>query len=144
MKIEEFNNTIFENLEAIELEGEIWFVGKQAATLLQYSDTNKAIRDFCEDSTPLNEFESIKNFDIETAKSELKLKGNSAARSILITESDLYTLSFTSKLPKAKEFRKWVTKTLLPSMRKRGSYILGQEHLTQEAFDDLNNRLSEF
>ena len=144
MKIEKFNNTVFGELKTIELDGEIWFVGKQVATLLQYSDTTQAIRDLCEDATPLNKFGGCIIDNCEKIKSDLNLKGNSAGQSRLITESDLYSLSFSSKLPKAKEFRKWVTKTVLPSLRKHGSYVVGQEHLTQEAFDELNNRLSEF
>ena len=141
MKIEKFDNTEFGELKTIELDGDIWFVGKQVATLLLYSNTAKAILDFCEDAIPLNKFDTEQNVQLEEIKNDLNLKGNSAGQSMLITESDLYNLSFSSKLPKAKEFRKWVTKTILPSLRKHGGYIVGQEHLSQESFDNMTDEI---
>ena len=58
--------------------------------------------------------------------------GNQQKETTIINESGLYSLVLSSKLPKAKDFKRWVTSTVLPSLRQNGGYIMNQEALTPE------------
>ena len=84
------------------------FVGKDVATALGYTNTQKAIRDHVDDDDKLTE--------------RFVLSGQ--VRSvIIINESGLYSLILSSKLPQAKAFKRWVTSEVLPQIRKTGGYI---------------------
>lgn len=93
-------------------KGEPWFVGKDVAEILGYADPNKALAMHVDVDDKLND---------KTASS-LGQRGG-----WLINESGLYSLILSSKLPTAKKFKKWVTSEVLPSIRKHGAYISGQE-----------------
>ena len=83
-------------------------MGKDVATALGYSNSQKAIRDHVDDDDKLTE--------------RFVLSGQ--ARSvIIINESGLYALILSSKLPQAKAFKRWVTSEVLPQIRKTGGYI---------------------
>lgn len=85
----------------------LYFVGKDIAEILGYSNPQKALRDHIdnEDKT-LNE-----SFTVNGTKG------------ILINESGLYSLILSSKLPSAKKFKRWVTSEVLPTIRKTGGFI---------------------
>ena len=102
-----FKNEQFGEMRTVTIGEEIWFVGKDVAEILGYSNPQKAIRDHVdsEDKT-LNE-----SFTVNGTKG------------ILINESGLYSLILSSKLPLAKEFKRWVTSEVLPSIRKHGAYM---------------------
>lgn len=102
-----FKNEQFGEMRTVTIGEEIWFVGKDVAEILGYSNPQKAIRDHVdsEDKT-LNE-----SFTVNGTKG------------ILINESGLYSLILSSKLPSAKEFKRWVTSEILPSIRKHGAYM---------------------
>lgn len=102
-----FENPEFGKVRTMEINGEPYFVGKDVAEILGYSDTNKAIAMHVDDEDKLND---------KTASS-LGQRGG-----WIINESGLYSLILSSKLPKAKEFKRWVTSEVLPSIRKTGSY----------------------
>ena len=104
-----FNNEEFGNLRTIEIDNDIWFVGKEVAEILGYSNPSKALSDHVEVKDKLNN-ESL---------SSLGQRGG-----WLINESGLYSLIFRSKLPSAKKFMHWVTSDVLPALRKTGSYSL--------------------
>ena len=87
---------------------EPWFVGKDVASVLGYTDTRKAIRMHVDDDD--------KGGDI------LSTPGGRQQITI-INESGLYSLILSSKLPQAKEFKRWVTNEVLPQIRKTGDYI---------------------
>lgn len=89
-------------------DNEIWFVGKDVAEALGYSDTNKAVAMHVDDED--------KQLNDKTSSSF----GQRGAT--IINESGLYSLVLSSKLPTAKEFKRWVTSEVLPSIRKTGSY----------------------
>ena len=113
------NMTIFENpafgrVRATQIDGEPWFVGKDIAETLGYSNPQKAIRDHVDDED-------------RTVNDSFTVNGTQA---VLINESGLYSLILSSKLPTAKEFKRWVTSEVLPSIRKSGGYIAGQETLS--------------
>ena len=102
-----FKNEQFGEMRTVTISEEIWFAGKDVAEILGYSNPQKAIRDHVdsEDKT-LNE-----SFTVNGTKG------------ILINESGLYSLVLSSKLPSAKEFKRWVTSEVLPSIRKHGAYM---------------------
>lgn len=113
-----FKNEQFGEVRVIEQNGEPWFVGKDVAEILGYSDTNKAVAMHVD-----NEDKKLND------KSSLSF-GQRGAH--LINESGLYSLILSSKLPQAKQFKRWVTSEVLPSIRKHGGYINGQESMTDE------------
>ena len=102
-----FENPEFGSIRTIELDGEPWMVGKDVAIALGYGDTDQALRRHVDDEDKLT-----RNFD-----------GSGQNRSMtIINESGLYSLVLSSKLPAAKKFKRWVTKEVLPSIRKTGGY----------------------
>ena len=102
-----FKNEKFGNLRGILIDDEPWFVGKDVAAALGYSDVNKAISMHVDYDDKLND---------KTASS-LGQRGG-----WFINESVLYSLSLSSKLPSAKKFKRWVTSEVLPALRKTGTY----------------------
>lgn len=106
-----------QEVRTVEMNGQPWFVGKDVAGVLGYTDTNKAIAMHVDEDDKLND---------KTASS-LGQRGG-----WLINESGLYSLVMSSKLSTAKQFKRWVTSEVLPSIRKTGGYIAGQETLSPE------------
>lgn len=106
-----FNNPEFGPVRAVEHDGEPWFVGKDVAQALGYSDQAKAIR--------IHVDEEDKGVD------EMATPGGTQIVTI-INESGLYSLILSSKLPAAKKFKRWVTAEVLPALRRNGGYINGQ------------------
>lgn len=116
--IKTYTNTEFGTIRTLTDEkGEPWFVGKDVAEILGYADPNKALAMHVDVDDKLND---------KTASS-LGQRGG-----WLINESGLYSLILSSKLPTAKKFKKWVTSEVLPSIRKNGAYISGQENMDAE------------
>lgn len=107
-----FKNPDFGEIRTIEREGEPWFVGKDVAEALGYTDPNKAIVMHVDEEDKLND---------KTASS-LGQRGG-----WLINESGLYSLVLSSKLPTAKKFKRWVTSEVIPSIRKTGSYSASRD-----------------
>lgn len=107
-----FTNSQFGSIRTMEREDTVWFVGKDIAAILGYSDTNKAIAMHCDDEDKKLNDKSSSSFGQRGAT--------------LINESGLYSLILSSKLPKAKEFKHWVTSEVLPSIRKHGVYMTPQ------------------
>lgn len=91
--------------------GEPWFVAKDVCDVLGYTNASKAISDHVDSEDKLNN-ESL---------SSLGQRGG-----WLVNESGLYSLVLSSKLPTAKEFKRWVTHEVLPSIRKHGAYMTQQ------------------
>ena len=102
-EIQIFKNEEFGQVRTILIENEPWFVGKDVASILGYSNPQKAIRDHVDDE-------------------RIVLSGQNR-EVILINESGLYSLILSSKLPNAKKFKKWVTSEVLPSIRKHEVYM---------------------
>ena len=103
----------FENHEvrSLLLNNEPWFVGKDVADVLGYSNSRKALNDHvdAEDKNTVTIRDGI-------------TRGN--PNQTVINESGLYSLVLSSKLPSAKKFKRWVTSEVLPAIRKTGSYNL--------------------
>lgn len=101
----------YENSEirTVEKDGEPWFVGKDVAAVLGYSNTRDALAKHVDDE------------DKNTVVIRDGIQGN--PNTIVINESGLYSLVLSSKLPNAKKFKRWVTSEVLPSIRKHGAYM---------------------
>ena len=111
-------------LPVIKYEDEIWFKAVVVATLLKYTNQRKAIRDHVdpEDKRKLSEI------GLGSKRNEsFPFKGN-GGECIYINESGLYSLILRSKLESAKEFKRWVTSQVLPSIRKTGRYDYCMNH----------------
>ncbi len=103
-----FQNNQFGEIRTITDEmGEPWFVGKDVAEALGYSNTQKAVRDHVDEEDKLTE--------------RIVLSGQQRTI-IFINESGLYSLILSSKLPSSKQFKRWVTAEVLPQIRKTGGY----------------------
>ena len=99
-----------ERIRTVEIDGVPYFVGKDVATVLGYKNPQEAVREHvCEDDKGMSE--------ILTPGGRQKMP--------VINESGIYALIFASKLPKAKKFKHWVTHEVLPSIRRTGSYSIG-------------------
>lgn len=98
---------------------EPWFVGKDIAIALGYSNSKKALSDHVD-------VEDKQQGDGVTIRDPIGREQHPT----VINESGLYSLILSSKLPTAKQFKRWVTSEVLPSIRKTGGYIAGQENLS--------------
>ena len=120
-----FENEAFGKVRVIERNNEPWFVGKDVAGILGYSDLNKAIS---------------MHVDEEDKKLNDKTSSSFGQRgATLINESGLYSLILSSKLPATKQFKRWVTSEILPTIRKTGSYSVNQDMKAKEVEARLNN-----
>ena len=116
-KIKIFENPEFGSIRTVERNGEPWLAGKDVAAALGYSNPRKAIADHVDE-----EDKGVTNC--------YTLGGNQ--NMTVINESGLYSLILSSRLPTAKKFKHWVTSEVLPSIRKTGGYISGQESMTDD------------
>ena len=116
-EIKIFENVAFGPIRIVEVKNEPWFVGKDVAEVLGYSNTMKAIRDYVKDNHKLAE--------------RIVLSGQNR-EAILIDEAGVYSLVMRSKLPKAEQFQEWVTSEVLPAIRKTGGYINGSESMSDD------------
>ena len=125
------DNFIFESTEIrlFSEDGEIWFIAKEISDIRGYSETSKMLR----------------RLDIEDKKTVARngrssipvdIFGNQGSI-IMINESGLYNAIFGSKLPIAKKFKQWVTKEVLPSIRKTGSYSVNN----QDSFEQRKEKI---
>jgi prophage antirepressor-like protein len=97
-----------QQVRTVTINGEPYFVGKDVADVLGYNDTNQAVRKHVDDEDKLT-----RQFDGSGQKRNMTI----------INESGLYALILGSKLPQAKEFKRWVTSEVLPTIRKHGAYL---------------------
>lgn len=118
-ELEIFKNEEFGEIRTVVIENEPWFVGKDVTEILGYQNASKALNDHVDKEDKLNN-ESL---------SSLGQRGG-----WFINESGLYSLILSSKLPKAKDFKRWVTSEVLPTIRKHGAYMTDEK-----AFDVLHN-----
>lgn len=107
-ELQVFKNEEFGTVRTIAINGEPFFVGKDVAEILGYTNPQKAIRTHVDDDD-----KGVNEMDTPGGKQEI----------VVINESGLYSLILLSKLPSAKRFRKWVTGEVLPTIRKHGAYM---------------------
>lgn len=112
-----FRDDRFGEVRTATINGEPWFVGKDVAEALGYKNPRDAI---------------MKHVDLEDKAAVAIHDGRQNREMTVINESGLYALVFGSDLPQAKEFKLWVTKTVLPALRRTGSYIAGEERMDED------------
>lgn len=116
-------------VRTLKIDEEPLFVGKDVAEILGYSNPRKALKD---------------HVDEEDKKDGVTIRDSIGREQqpTLINESGLYSLILSSKMPKAKKFKHWVTSEVLPAIRKTGSYQVPQTPEEQLALTmEVTNRL---
>ena len=130
-----FSNPEFGQVRTVELDSQPWLVGKDVAEALGDKNPGKAI---------------IAHVDEEDKRLEMLSQGSDSqngnvspsSKTALINESGLYSLILSSKMPKAKAFKHWVTSEVLPALRRNGVYetVKAQQHIEQ--LEATNERLT--
>ena len=116
--VQVFENAEFGRVRTIEVKGSPYFVGKDVAEILGYSNPRDALAKHVDDE------------DKNTVAIRDGIQGN--PNMTIINESGLYSLILSSKLPTAKKFKRWVTSEVLPAIRKTGSYKTQRTHTRGE------------
>ena len=109
-------------VRTLKIDDEPYFVGKDVANILGYSNTRKALQD---------------HVDLEDKKDGVTIRDSIGRnqKPTVINESGLYSLILSSKMPNAKKFKRWVTSEVLPTIRKHGAYMTDEK-----AFDVVHNK----
>ena len=110
-----FNNELFGQVRVVSINDESYFIGKDVAEALGYKDTDQAVRKHVDD------------------EDKLSRRIDGSRNMTVINESGVYSLIFGSKLESAKQFKRWVTSEILPTLRRSGVVVL--EHAEPEAID---------
>lgn len=120
-----FSSPEFGQVRTLEEGGRVLFCGSDVAKALGYAKPQDAVKVHCPHAVK-------QGVGVQTG---IKADGSPATQVVemsFIPESDLYRLVFSSKLPTAEKFTDWVTDEVLPSIRKHGGYISGQETMSTE------------
>ena len=125
--IQIFNNPEFGDIRTVDQNGEPWFVGKDVAAALGYSNPQKAIRDHVDEQD-----RGVNEMDTPGGKQPIAT----------INESGVYSLIFGSKLEGAVRFKRWVTSEVLPALRKTGSYMMPKLSKEMQALFMLDNTMT--
>ena len=112
-EIKIFENEMFGKVRLIEKDGNPWFVGKDVAEILGYSNASKAVLAHVDNEDKQFIMAESQNGNVLTNKT----------KTVIINESGLYCLVLSSKLPVAKAFRRWITNEVIPSIRKYHAYM---------------------
>lgn len=113
-----FENVEFGNVRAFLINGEVWMVGNDVAACLGYKNPKNAVASHVEEEDKM----LVQLSDIQSGP-EMRLPDNmKGVRIVLINESGFYSLCLRSKLPRAREFKHWVTAIVIPSIRQNGYY----------------------
>lgn len=135
-----FENSEFGKVRVVDVDGEPWLVGKDVTEILGYKNSRDALRKHVRDTD-----KGVTNCDTLGGKQKMTV----------INESGLYSLVMSSKLPAAEKFQHWVTSEVIPSIRKHGGYIAGQNEmsdmellsrallLVKNQLDDRNRQIEE-
>lgn len=107
-----FENPEFGSIRTVEINNEPWFIGKDVAEALGYSQTAKAIREHVKGA-----HKGVSEMDTPGGKQSL----------VIIDEAGLYSLVMRSKTEKAEKFQEWVTSEVLPAIRKHGGYLTAEK-----------------
>lgn len=143
-----FSNPEFGQVRTVEINGTPWLVGKDVAIALGYKNPSNAILKHVDDEDKrlevLPQGADTQNRDVPSASAGIvkhdTLSG--ATKTALINESGLYSLILSSKMPKAKAFKHWVTSEVLPAIHKTGAYESFQAKQHIEQLEATNTRLN--
>lgn len=120
-----FKNSRFGEVRTLKDEdGEVWFVAVDLCKILQHTNPSQALKD------------NVDELDVRTLRGTYVDNSQKRKNNLLnfVNESGMYSLIFSSKLPAAKDFKRWVTCEVLPSIRKYGSYTLTDEQRNKITF----------
>lgn len=108
----------YEDVEvrAVDVDGEPWFIASDVAGILGYANASAAIAQHVDDEDVLRATLAIREGSRDVSRERA-----------LVNESGLYALIFSSRLPNAREFRRWVTAQVLPAVRQHGGYLTEQK-----------------
>ena len=132
-----FNNAEFGNIRSTLINETAWFVGRDVAEALGYENLSKAIRDHVDTEDKMMGVQNVTPSVIDSLGRD--------QHPTWINESGVYSLTFSSKLPKAREFKRWVTSEVLPAIRKTGRYesdAIKQQRLKEEA-DNISSQITD-
>lgn len=131
-----FTNPEFGQVRTVEIDGTPWLVGKDVAVALGYKNPTKAI------IAHVDEEDKRLEMLPQEAEAQNGTLPSGSTKTALINESGLYSLILSSKMPKAKAFKRWVTSEVLPAIRKNGAYesFQAQQHIEQ--LEATNTRLN--
>lgn len=116
-----FNNTEFGSVRTITIDGKIMFVGKDVCDILEYQNGSRDIN---------------RHVDEDDRQKIMLFDGTKENETIVINESGLYSLIFSSRMPNAKKFKRWVTSEVIPSIRKNGYYDIGENKKDSYMIED--------
>ena len=121
-----FENAMFGKIRTVVIDNEPWFIGKDVAAALGYADAFGAVKKHVDEEDRQN----CQNDSFESPRGMT-----------VINESGVYSLVFSSKLPTAKAFKRWVTSEVLPAIRKHGGYMTPEK--VEEALMNPDDSLSD-
>lgn len=107
-------------MRVVKIDGEPWFVAKDVANLLGFSQVPHMLR------IPDEDEKGVRIVDTPGGRQE----------AAIINESGLYSIILKSRKPAAKRFKKWVTGTVLPAIRKDGAYVMGEEKVASGELEE--------
>ena len=113
-------------------DGELWFTGKSVADILKIKNPQKVYKTLEPDE---------KKVIVLLANNSNVRSGIQAHRMTIVSESGLYGMIMASRKKEAREFQRWVTHDVLPSIRRSGGYIMGQEKLPQKEREELEEKI---
>nr|DAE30075.1 MAG TPA: repressor domain protein [virus sp. ctQmo6] len=116
-----FNNTEFGSVRTITIDGKIMFVGKDVCDILEYQNGSRDIN---------------RHVDEDDRQKIMLFDGTKENETIVINESGLYSLIFSSRMPNAKKFKRWVTSEVIPSIRENGYYDIGDNKKDSYMIED--------
>ena len=116
-----FNNTEFGSVRTITIDGKIMFVGKDVCDILEYQNGSRDIN---------------RHVDEDDRQKIMLFDGTKENETIVINESGLYSLIFSSRMPNAKKFKRWVTSEVIPSIRKNGYYDMRESKTDSYMIED--------
>lgn len=116
-----FNNTEFGSVRTITINGKIMFVGKDVCDILEYQNGSRDIN---------------RHVDEDDRQKIMLFDGTKENETIVINESGLYSLIFSSRMPNAKKFKRWVTSEVIPSIRKNGYYDMRESKTDSYMIED--------
>jgi len=108
-------------VRTVTKDGEPWFVAKDVCEVLAHSNSRKAIQDHCDSEDVTKGY-----IGVNTGLGKQNIEVN------LVNESGVYSLVFGSILPEAKQFKRWITHEVIPSIRKTGSYSLDKFNIPKD------------
>lgn len=116
-----FSSTEFGSVRTITIDGKIMFVGKDVCDILEYQNGSRDIN---------------RHVDEDDRQKIMLFDGTKENETIVINESGLYSLIFSSRMPNAKKFKRWVTSEVIPSIRENGYYDIGENKKDSYMIED--------